>query len=382
MDLKELRRHLHKHPELSGNESKTAEFIRQSIRQYNPDKIISGIGGHGLAVIFDFTGNHRSDQRAEYPTVMFRAELDALPIAETNNFSYRSSFQNISHKCGHDGHMAILIGLADMISRTKPKLKIILLFQPAEEIAAGAKLVIQDHEFMKLKPDYIFALHNLPRYEKGSVLIRKGIFSSTSIGMIVTLKGETSHAGHPENGNNPTSAMIEIIRRLMAIPEQFSEFALLTVIYAKLGEIAFGTSPGEAVIMATLRAHEKNTLESMQTMAENLTEKAATAQNLAFNIEWVEYFPEIINNNEAVNIVEKAALNLNKKIIKPEQPFAWTEDFSWFTQQIKGAFFGLGAGIEHPQLHNADYDFPDEISRTGSEIFFEIIREICKREKI
>lgn len=371
LNLPEIRQKIHENPELSGMERNTSHFLVRLFKKFSFSQLIKSVGGNGLAVVFD--------SKKSGSTIMFRAELDALRITETNRFSYRSRNAGVSHKCGHDGHIAILIGLAQKLSEMKFCGKIILLFQPAEETAEGATFVLKDPKFKKLTPDYIFALHNLPGFEKGSIILKNGCFSATSIGMIINLEGETSHAGHPENGNNPAPALAKIIDELSKLPKNLSDFALITIIYAKLGEITFGTSPGKAVIMATFRSYSKSTLELMQQQAILLVRKVAQTHKLEHSVEWKEYFPEIINDNECVKIIEKAAKNAKKKVIYRKQPFSWTEDFSYFTQQFKGAFFGLGAGEEHPQLHNSNYDFPDEIINDGVEILVEIVKEITRK---
>ena len=382
-NLIDFRKTLHKEPELSRKEKNTSAYIVEILKQFSPDEIITEIGGFGIAAVFDSSSRKEPETTTrKYPTIMFRAELDALPITESNNFSYKSKNKGISHKCGHDGHMAILIGLVEKIKQKNFKERIILLFQPAEETAEGAKLVLGDPKFRSLKPDYIFSLHNLPGFEKGSIILRKGIFTSSSKGMIVKLKGESAHAGQPGTGNNPVLAMIDIIEGLIAIPQKFTSlnnFALITIIHAKLGERAFGTSPGDAQVMATFRSHKDEDMIIMTQKAISLIKEKAITSNLDYQIEWVEYFPAIVNNDESVDIIEVAAKNLGKKIIYEKQPFAWTEDFSYFTQKFKGAFFGLGSGKNIPQLHNSNYDFPDDIIEGGINIFIEIINEVQRR---
>lgn len=375
IDLIEIRKHLHKNPELSGKEEETSKKIIQILKQFSPDEVIANIGGFGVAAVFKLVHD-----KQKCPTIMFRAELDALPITEANHFDHKSSHLGVSHKCGHDGHMTILLGLAEKIKQQNLKANIILLFQPAEETAEGAKCIIKDPKFKALKPDYIFALHNLPGFIEGSIIIRKGILTSNSIGLKVNFLGETSHAGHPENGNNPVLAMTNLIQSLMVIPQlhtRLEEAALVTIIHAKLGEIAFGTSPEEADVMATFRSHKNKTMEIMKAKAITLVEKIAQTYSLDYKIEWVEYFPEIINDNECVDIVFRAAKKLKKRVIALPRPFTWTEDFSYFTKKYKGAFLGLGAGKDLPQLHNSDYDFPDKITEDGVNIFFQIIKELC-----
>ena len=373
LDLPVFRKRLHEFPDLSGREEKTSLMIEKILKEFKPDEIIPGIGGYGLAVTFD--------SKRPGPIIMIRAELDALPIQEINKFFYKSKNSGVSHSCGHDGHMAILIGLASWLRKEKKNLygKVILLFQPAEENAAGAKLILNDPKFKSIQPDYIFALHNIPGYSQGSVIVKKDVFASASKGLIIKLIGKTSHAAHPDKGKNPVLAMTTIIEELLKIPnmttsEQNTD--LITIIHAKLGEIAFGTSPGDATIMATFRSHFDEHMQIMSDKAENLVEKIAEDHQLDYDIEWVEQFPAVINDDECVDISISASKLLDRDVVTINEPFLWSEDFSYFTQDIKGAMFGIGSGVNHPQLHNPDYDFPDNILDTGVCLFQEIIRKI------
>jgi amidohydrolase len=376
LELPAFRKKLHEFPELSGKEEQTSLMIKKMLIQFQPDEIISGIGGYGIAVTFD--------SMRPGPIIMIRAELDALPIHEINKFFYQSKKSGISHSCGHDGHMTILIGLASQLQKEIKNLhgKVILLFQPAEENATGAKLVLNDPKFKSIQPDYIFALHNIPGYNKGSVIVKKGVFTSASEGLIIKLIGKTSHAAHPDKGINPVLAMTTIIEELLKIPktstsEQNTD--LITIIHVKLGEIAFGTSPGDATIMATFRTHMNEHMQNMSEKAEILVKKIADDHQLDYNIEWVEQFPAVINDDDCVDIIISVSTLLDKEVIAIEKPFLWSEDFSYFTQDTKGAMFGIGSGVNHPQLHNPDYDFPDEILNTGVSLFQEIIKKILKK---
>jgi amidohydrolase len=156
-----LRKELHKNPEVSGKELQTSKRIISFLEKQAPDEIITEIGGAGIAAIY------KSKEAGK--TVLFRCELDALPIEEINSFEHRSLINGVSHKCGHDGHMAILCGLASELSQNRPETgTIILLFQPAEEDGSGAQKVFSDTKFASLKPDYVFALHNLPGFPKSN----------------------------------------------------------------------------------------------------------------------------------------------------------------------------------------------------------------------
>ncbi len=368
----ELRHTLHKYPELSDNEILTSERIATFLSQYKDTEIIRGIGGNGLACIFK--------GQKQGPSILFRCDLDALPIEEINDLDYKSLKKGVSHKCGHDGHMAIVAGLADLFSKKTPeKGQVVLLFQPAEENGQGAFRVVNDKKFKKIKVDYAFALHNLPGFPKGEIILRDGTFAAASKGMIIKLTGKTSHAAEPENGNSPVIAMTDIIKQLNDLPKKegyFSDFTLLTIIHAQLGEIAFGTTPGNAVVMATLRTFSNDDMERLTKQSEFLANKIAKKHKLKLDISYVEEFPAIVNNNEMVKIIESAVITAKLSYHYKATPLRWSEDFAHFTERFKGAIFGLGAGEKQPQLHNPDYDFPDDIIETGVKVFHNIYQKI------
>ena len=371
--LKELRQKLHKIPELSGSEHNTARLIKQELHTYQPDHIMDNLGGNGVAAIF--YGKETG------PSVLFRCDMDALPIRETNPFSYKSSYEGVAHKCGHDGHMAIILGVAEAIYNDPPrKGSIILLFQPSEENGQGAKNVLDDEKFRHIRPDFVFALHNLPGYPEGSIILRKGVFASASKGMINRLYGRTSHAAEPEKGNSPALAMADIVRDLTFLPQthSFEDFTLATIIHSKLGEVAFGTTPGYAEVMATLRTYSNRDMDLLTDQSIKLVNAHSSRFNLSVEIDWTEEFPATVNNNEALATLEQAAKQNNRQIIYVEEPLRWSEDFSNFTLKYPGALFGLGSGISHPQLHSPDYDFPESILDKGIEIFFELYRHYLK----
>ncbi|WP_299760543.1 amidohydrolase [uncultured Pontibacter sp.] len=374
LELTQLRRHLHQHPELSGAETHTAAYLEALLRKYSPAAIHSQVGGTGLLVVFN------SKNPDEGPTILFRAELDALPIVEDNpDLAYTSKNTGVAHLCGHDGHMTILMGLASLLHHHKPsKGKFILLFQPAEETGAGAWDVLQDARLQQLNPDYVFALHNLPGWPKHQVVIKENVFAAASTGMIVELHGKPSHAAEPENGNNPGEAMAEIILKfneMIRQKELFQDLTLLTVIHAQLGEVAFGTNPGIGTVMATLRSYQTADLHKLKELTRQSVEQIALKYRLKYKISFVEEFPATINHSKAVQLVRQAAEKLDLQVQEATQPFRWSEDFGHLTAKYNGALFGLGAGMDQPQLHHANYDFPDDLILTGASMFYEIIQQ-------
>ena len=370
-ELTGLRRELHQIPETAFEEKKTAARIREFLKAYQPDKIVEGIGGEGLAAIYE--------GKDAGPTVMLRCELDALPIEEANEMQYRSQHPGKGHKCGHDGHMTIMCGVAQSLASRRPaKGRAILLFQPAEETGEGAAKMLNDEKFAEIEPDYIYALHNLPGYTRGQVVVRKGIFASASRGMIVKLIGKPSHASHPEAGVNPAMAASQIIQCFFSIPPMHTGFhraALITPIHMRVGQPAFGTSPGDGEVMATLRTYRDEQLQILCNQAVEMTYGIAHGQNLDVEIVYVEDFKSVQNNDQASDLVARLAEKNHLQVHHNEQPFAWSEDFGQFTSKYPGALFGLGSGEHQPQLHNNDYDFPDDIIKPGVQMFRSIVDE-------
>lgn len=364
-----LRHYLHRFPEISGNESNTAKSIEDFIKPHNPNEIIRQIGGHGFAAIFK--------GEKEGPVTMIRCELDALPIKELNtNIQYASTKENVSHKCGHDGHMAIVAGLA--IDLKPKKGTVVLLFQPAEETGQGAGLVIQDIKFQKIKPSYVFALHNLPGFPINEIVIRKGTFCAASTGVKIKIVGVTAHASSPETGNSPALVVAELLPILIDLPNtktsELNDFTLVTMTHAKIGEPTFGISPSEANIFLTLRAYEN---QDLNTILEYITSTVhLIAKNFEINISLHESFDATVNHDEPVDLVQSVATQNNFHVTNIEAANRWSEDFGLFLQQCPGAIFGLGAGTEQSPLHNPYYDFPDEIIETGIKMFRGIIKEL------
>jgi len=363
-----LRHELHSLAELSGREKRTSAKLIKKLEALHPDALYENLGGYGVMAVFDsgFPG----------PQVLFRADMDALSIAENNTvIAYRSKKPGISHRCGHDGHAAILIGLAGYIASNRPQSgKFLLLFQPAEETGEGAVSVLNDPAYASFNPDYVFAMHNLPGYPENSVIVRNGTFAAASRGMIIKLRGKISHASSPEFALSPVGAMARLMSDLprlsgVANMHTFSNLVLLTVVYGNIGTPAFGSTPGDAVLMVTLRAYLDSDMDLLTAKAREMVEQVATTSGLTSEISFTEEFPATTNHPEAVEILRHTTEKLSLQLFETGLPFRWSEDFAHFTLRSKGALFGLGAGINHAPLHDQEYDFPDEILETGVKLW-------------
>lgn len=373
----QLRKELHSAPELSGKEVETAQRIKSFLRSSNPTSIVESIGGEGIAFVYN--------SGKEGPTILLRADMDAVPITEANSFEHRSKVDGIAHLCGHDGHTAILAGVGLTLDKScLQKGKLVLLFQPAEETGEGAAAVIAHKKFESIKPNYAFALHNLPGYPLGTFVVREGSFASASTGIIVKLKGFSSHAAHPEDGNNPDRAMAQMILELNALNEKkelFESFVLITVIHAQLGNVAFGTTPGDATLMATLRTYENSDMDELQRQVERIADSICSRYALNHSVRYVESFPATVNHGEAVAILTEELNELEFDYQNLSQPFRWSEDFGHFAQVCPSALFGVGSGLDHPQLHSEVYDFPHAVIAPSVELFQALIKKFLGENK-
>jgi amidohydrolase len=371
--LANWRHHLHAMPEVSGEEHETAaEVVRFLTQQAAPDEIVTGLGGTGVAAVFIGT--------EPGVTVMFRAELDALPIAElSDDLPYRSQIAGKGHMCGHDGHMATLAALAVAFSRTRPRSgRVILLFQPAEENGAGAAAVLADDKFNNLRPDYTFSLHNMPGIPFGKSWIRPGAANCASCGLKISLTGKTAHASMPETGASPAPAVAALIPALTDLrcgDIRDGDLVLATVTHVAVGEPAFGIAPGAAELWVTLRTVTDDQMAAVREKAEALANRAATENGLAVSFSYHDEFRHCMNDAEAVDLI-RAAMDAENLPHEAGETFRASEDFGRFADVSKSAMFFLGAGENHPALHNPTYDFPDALIPIGARIFKRIADDL------
>lgn len=370
--LTAFRRLLHSHPELSGHETQTAQRIVDFAHQHTPTRILDQLGGDGVAVLYDYgTGG---------PTLLFRCELDALPIAEINTFDHQSVTAGVSHKCGHDGHMAIVGGLMPVLQQAMYTAgRVVLLFQPAEETGKGAAAVLADPRFRDLQPDYVFALHNVPGFPMHQVRWVAEQFSPTVQSIAIRLFGKESHASEPENGINPARAVANLLQqfeRLSELDRTRADFALVTPVHVVVGQPQYGISAGYGELHFTLRTWSQTRMDALVNSINRLLTDECAKERLRYETDWFDYFPATINDDACNRLIAQAGCEAGIDVVQQPVPFKFGEDFGWLTQQYRGAMFGLGAGETTPALHNPDYDFPDELITTGVDLFTRIIQQV------
>lgn len=372
VELAAFRRHLHQQPEISNEEENTALEVVSFLTPTEPDEVLTGLGGHGVAMVYD------SGQPG--PTVLLRSELDALPIEEISDLPHRSQVPGKGHMCGHEGHSTILAAVGRQLGRQRPaRGRAVLMFQPAEETGNGAAGVIADPRYAAIAPDFAFSLHNLPGTPLGHVRLKEGVVNCASRGMRVVLTGKTAHSSMPETGFSPMKAISAL---MPALPELGSgsfdddDFSMLTVTHASMGEAVFGVAPGRAEVWATLRTRLDERMDALVAAAEELARRTAADHGLACEIDYHEIFVASLNEPEAVKHLRAALDAEGVGHDEAELPMRASEDFGRFGHGAKSAMFFLGAGERHPALHNPDYDFPDDLIPIGAKVFMRTVRDI------
>ena len=354
-----LRHALHEAPELSRHEVRTAEIVRAQMQAAGADHVLCGLGGNGVAAIVDGA--------APGPTVCLRAELDALPIVEAPGLSPRSRVEGVAHLCGHDGHMTMLVGAMRALAGDRPaRGRVVALFQPAEEDGSGAAAVAADDRFRALAVDMAFALHNKPGLPLGALAVNAGPTTCASRGLRLSLTGRTAHASEPEQAVSPMRALSGLMPALDALRQGDDPsdpgFSMVTITHASMGAEAFGITPGDGTLLATLRTVDDAAMTDLVSRVEMLV--AQHAAYIPHTIVWEDVFVAMASTRAATDILSTAARGLDLPRIDGILPLRGSEDFGGLGAPERAlAFIGSGDG---PSLHAPDYAFPDALIPIGA----------------
>ena len=367
-EIIELRHLLHKHPELSGKENSTNKRIQRFIRNFNPSKTIQGLSRTGL--VFEFEG------KEEGTTVLFRSEMDAILSKEVSDIPWISRERKVAHLNGADGHCAILSGLAAKLYSTEiRKGKVILVFQPSSENGKGALKMLSDKRFQDIKPDYSFALKNLPGFPENNIIISQDGFCSASIGLLLKLRHDTKILNAGENSNF-SLACGEIITNIPRICNDMDTQSKAHIIYIQMGKQNFNKAPEQAEIRIRLSSENDTGLEEVKTSALEYINKISQEHNLEYIHDFSDSFPGLESAKDALDIIKKTCQKQDKELIIRDTIFPWSDDFGHFAQISSITMFGIGAGVNHPPQGSAHFDFPDKLIHPTIEFLSGILSEL------
>ena len=367
-EITELRHKIHSRPCLSGEEKETAEIVCSFLRECKPDVLLENVGGYG--VVATFKGGESG------PKILLRCELDALPITETSGVEYCSQKSGVAHSCGHDGHIAVLCAIARAISFNHSLLgsgEITLLFQPEEETGRGALRMAEELKKRGVHFDYAIAFHNWPGKKYKSVVLYPECYAWASTGMKIEYLGKQSHASDPQLALNPTVAIMRLIEKVLSVNQTLS---YSTIVNVNIGSEDYGITPGEGYVALTARSQTDKGLQTLVSQIEDDARKLAAENSLAVNISYTDSFPATVNSSELTQMIEETAEQLGYTTEKDYEGTHGSDDFVHFTKMsTQSSFFDVGAGEDHPQLHNSAFDFDDSLIP----VFVEIISCVCRR---
>lgn len=347
--IKTLRQRLHDCAELSGQEVKTKQLLMDFLRAHTSCTLHPCGDG--------FYAAHR-ETAATKPAIALRADYDALAMPDGS----------AAHLCGHDGHAAALCGAALMAEGQQLGRNVYFLFQPAEETGAGAEPCCTLFDVEQV--DEIYGAHNLPGFPLGQAVTREGTFACASRGVTLRFVGKPTHAAYPENGISPALAVGKLLCAVPALsdPARYSGMTLCTVIGVNMGEKAFGAAAERAEVWLTLRGEHDKDLNKLFDDVIAFARAEAAEHGLGFAYEVQDVFPATENDPHCA----RKLLELSGGGVL-DMPMRWSEDFGHYLNKKKGAFFGIGAGENHPPLHTEHYEYPDGLLQPAMDVFWKIM---------
>ncbi len=372
--LREIRRDIHQHPELGFEEVRTQELVRAWLaeRGYSP-RVCAETG-----LVADLNPGRPG------PTIALRADLDCLPMHEHTDLAYRSVHAGRAHKCGHDGHTAILLGVADVLARHRDAVagNVRLVFQPAEEgvRGGGAKVMLAEGALDGVRE--IYGLHNWPAFPRGELRVQAGPMLAQVHELTIVVRGKGGHGSQPQLCRDPIVAGAHLVAALQTVVARGLGYAGGAVL--SITQFIAGTThnviPETARMRGTIRSFAPAVTERVLERLREVIAGTAATFGVAIELQVDDGYPVTMNHPtcaEAVRRVGEALLGA-PRVSSAELPMAGGEDFSYFAQAVPGAYFFLGArrGEEDtPVCHHPDFDFDDELIPLGMTLFLGIVRD-------
>lgn len=354
------RRHLHAHPETAFEESATARFVSDKLHSFGL-KVSQGLGGTGVV------GTLRRGTGDE--AVALRADMDALHIFEKNAFEYKSKYEGKMHACGHDGHMAMLLGAAKYLSENETfNGTVHFIFQPAEENEGGGRKMVEDGLFEQYPVKAVFGLHNFPILPVGCFAVCPGPMMAAYDVFSVSVKGSGGHAAMPHLGQDTilaASTMVTMFQSIVSRNINPLDAAVISVTEF-LGGTTWNVLPEAVTLRGTTRSFQESARDTIEYRMKEIVSGVATVYGVAADFRYEKRYPAVVNSPlETEAAIEAAARVVGaEKVLRDLQPLMGSEDFAFMLQKRPGALIALGSGGDK-MLHQADYDFNDAVLPVG-----------------
>jgi hippurate hydrolase len=371
-ELQQIRRDIHAHPELCYEEQRTADVVAARLTEWGIP-IVRGLGVTGVVGII----KNGTSPRA----IGLRADMDALPMQELNTFNHASRHAGKMHACGHDGHTAMLLGAAHYLSRHRNfDGTVYLIFQPAEEGGGGARRMIEDGLFEKYPMDAVYGMHNWPGIPVGQFGVVAGPMMASSNEFRVVVKGKGAHAAQPHRGVDPVMVAVQVAQAWQTIVSREKnplDTAVLSITQIHAGS-ATNVIPDEAVMVGTVRTFTTKVLDLIEKRMQEVANGVASAFNASVDFDFQRNYPPLVNHAAETAFAVRAmqavvgAANVDTNV----EPTMGAEDFAYMLQAKAGCYVFIGNGegdhrvaghgLGPCQLHNASYDFNDQLLPIGA----------------
>ncbi len=384
-EIQQIRRDLHAHPELRFEEQRTADVVARKLAEWSID-VTRGLGGTGVVGTIK---NGRSSR-----AVGLRADMDALPITEVNQFDHRSRHAGKMHACGHDGHTAMLLAAAKYLAERRPfDGTVHLIFQPGEEGGAGAQRMIDDGLFDRFPCDAVFGMHNWPNLKFGQFGVTPGPMMASSNEFDIRIRGRGAHAAMPHLGVDPVFVAVQIVNGLQAIITRVKkpiDSAVLSVTIIQAGE-ATNVIPETARLAGTVRTFSDAVTAEVEEQMKRIVPMTASAHGAEADVEFKWNYPPTVNHAHEAEFAATVMDDIvgSDNVVRGIEPTMGAEDFAFMLKARPGAYVFIGNGdgthriaghgMGPCMLHNPSYDFNDELIPLGATYWVRLVEKFFAR---
>ncbi|MFC6280457.1 MULTISPECIES: M20 aminoacylase family protein [Polaromonas] len=379
-ELTAFRRDLHAHPELGFEELYTGARVKEALQRCGVDEIHTGIGRTGLVAVIKGQRNNSGKM------IGLRADMDALPMTEHNEFAWKSSKTGLMHGCGHDGHTAMLVGAARYLAATRNfDGTAVLIFQPGEEGFAGARIMIEDGLFDRFPVQAVYGMHNWPAMRPGTVGIRPGPMMAAADRITIDITGRGGHGAHAYMTVDPVLVAAHIITAVQSIVSRNAnpiDSAVISICAMQAGDLgAMSVVPGKATLVGTVRTFSQDVQDMVERRLGELCSAVALGFGATASINYERIYPATINSYDETRFATHVAETLvgADHVVRDMAPSMGAEDFSFMLQVKPGAYMRIGQGAENGVgscfLHNTRYDFNDDILPLGAALHAGLVEQ-------
>lgn len=371
-EIKAWRHDLHRHPELSYDVHRTAGFVAEQLRSFGVDEVVEGIGQTGVVGVI----NGKSCNSGI--CIGLRADMDALPIDEDTQAEYASTIKGKMHACGHDGHTAMLLGAAKVLSDTRRfNGTAVVIFQPAEESGAGGQAMVQDGLMERFHIQKVFGMHNLPNMPLGQFGVRTGPIMASADVFDITLTGKGGHAALPHLCVDTLVVAAQVITALQTVASRNTDpidSVVVSVTSVNANSDSYNVIPQTVKLKGTVRSLRAETQDAAESQVHRIVKSTAEALGASADINYVRDYPATINSAaEAVFAAQNATRVVGESNVDDNTPpMLGSEDFSFMLNERPGAFIFVGNGSS-ASLHHPQYDFNDDAIQYGSSYWLSLI---------